>query len=109
MFALAAFVAHPKLHQNPARAWVLFEMRGEDAVQPKVCESVPQHFLPRLCRIALSPVREAKPVTKFGVVMLVVDAQPDAANLPPVGTQGNRQPDLVRLPSKSQKVSGILI
>src|SRR5579859_8141876 len=97
VLALAAFVAHPKLHQNPPGNPVVFEMRGKDAVQAKILKSVAQHFSRSLCRIALSPVRHTEPVAEFAVLMLVVDAQPNAANLPPVSAEGDRQPDFAGL------------
>src|SRR5579864_8181201 len=54
-------------------------MRGKDAVQTKVLESVAQDFPRRFRRIALSPIRHANPVAKLGMLMFQGKSQANAS------------------------------
>src|SRR5215469_7023278 len=109
MFALAAFVAHAQLAQNVSRRRIVLEMRGKDAVQAEIAESEAQHFAPGLGGVTLSPIRDSQPIAEFGVLVMSIDAQADAADLPPVAAQGNGQPDLVGILRYDQKPARILV
>src|ERR1700683_3809011 len=109
MFALAAFVAHAQLHQNAAGRWIVPEVRGEDAMQTKVNESVAQHFTRSLSRVSLAPIGHAQPVAKFGVLVWVLDAEAYAANLTAITAQGGRQPDLAGLLREGEECPCVLL
>src|SRR5271165_278288 len=109
VFALATFVTHAELDKNPSRSGVVLEMRREDAVQLQVFKSVAQHLASCFGRVALSPIRHAQPVAEFGVLVLGIDAQPDAADLAAVTAQRGRQPELARLLCEGKKVPSILL
>src|ERR1700733_13363250 len=102
IFVLPDFVAHAQLHQNAAGRWIVPEVRGEDAMQTKVNESVAQHFPRSLGRISLSPIGHAQPVAKFGMLVWVLDAEAYPANLTAITAQGGRQPDLAGLLREAQ-------
>src|SRR5579859_1833091 len=90
MFPLAAFIAHAELLQNPAGRGIVLEMRGEDAMQTEVFESVAQDFTRGLGGVALAPVWNAQPVAQFAVLMLRLQAQADAADLASVSPERDR-------------------
>ena len=97
MLPLTALVAHAQLAQDISRCWIVLEMRGEDAVQAEVVKTVTQHRARSFGGIPLSPVGNAEPIAEFSVLMLGVNRQADAADLPPVAAQRDGQPDLVRI------------
>src|SRR5579871_2510625 len=84
-------------------------MRGKDAMQSKILKSVTDHFLCGLRRVTQAPVLHAQPITEFGVPMLRFQAQADAANLPPVVTECDSQPDLVRFVGESKECPCVLL
>ena len=85
MFSLAAFVAHPQFRQDSSGAGIVLEVQCEDAVQMQLFKTV-AHEYPRGFRgIALPPIGHAHPVAQFGMLMLLVDHQPNAANQLSIG------------------------
>src|SRR3954447_18751607 len=94
MFALAALVTHAQLLENVSGCWIMFEMRRKNAVQSKLLKSITQYCPRRLCRIPQPPIGNSQPVAKFGMLMLLVEAQANPANLPFVRAASDSQPQL---------------
>src|SRR5580698_5388246 len=109
MLALAALIAHTELAKNSTGRRIVPEMRSIDSVQPQILKSVTHHLSRGFGCVTLSPIRDAEPVANLSMLMLQVEAQSHAANLPPIGAQRDCQPKFVGFLSKLQEASGILL
>src|SRR5438270_11804593 len=77
-------------------------------MQMKHFKTIAQHFSRGFGRVALAPIRQAEPVSNFGMLMLRIDAKADAADLPAVSAQSDCQPQFISILSESKKSSGVL-
>src|ERR1035438_7465604 len=98
---------HANFAQDISRGLVALAVRGEDAVEFEMLEPVPDNSLRRLCRIAITPEGNAKPVADFGALVRDVGVKSTAAAKTPVTAQADRQAEFVLFGDAGEEFAGV--
>src|SRR5579863_379255 len=103
----ATLMLHADLAEDVSGGLVAFEVRGENAVEIELLESITDDGAGGLGGIAMAPVGDAKPVAEFSSLVLHVGMEADAAAEAPIAAIADGEAEFVFFGDSGEKFTSV--